>query len=130
MLDASTPSCWVVGPTSSQSFNLGPQAWQGAGFWESFFDGDPAALTLYDEFRSSLPQDPDVNVLPEYATVKTVQPLPGSDLPIGSIGVVLGVIHEPDLNYKLEIVDDSGEEVFSGRVGPEMVEELTSDTPD
>ena len=122
VVDGSRPASWVVSDLADQSFDLGPPEWQEVGFWERFFDREPEALAIYEEFRTVLPGAVEPAVLEPYTTARTIKVLAEGEVPVGSVGVILGVTSEPVLAYELEIVDDDGKSLFSGEVDPSMIE--------
>lgn len=45
------PASWVASVDDEGAVRLGPEAWQRDGFWEAYFDGEPAAV---DDFRTAM----------------------------------------------------------------------------
>jgi hypothetical protein len=51
-VDSTIPERWVARIGESGSFDLGPAAWLEPGFWEAYYDGDPAVQrAVEDELR-------------------------------------------------------------------------------
>ena len=46
--DPTVPSNWVVQVSEGGSLNIGPQRWLERGFWEQYFDDEPAAIEVFD----------------------------------------------------------------------------------
>jgi hypothetical protein len=42
------PSHWVASVDGNGIIRIGPEAWQREGFWEAYFDGDPAAVRAFE----------------------------------------------------------------------------------
>lgn len=121
VVDGSKPDCWEVGEFTNHAFSVGPRVWQELGFWDRLFDDDPQALDAYAKFRTPLNEDAVDEPFAQFATVRTIAEIPGSPIPIGTIGVVLEVHSEPALSYELEIVDSDGTSLFSGGVDPSLI---------
>lgn len=45
---------WSVGLSADGSVTFGPEAWRRAGFWEAYFDREPAAVRDYDDALEKL----------------------------------------------------------------------------
>jgi hypothetical protein len=55
IVDQSIPECWGVYPTPRDNgLFIGPAAWAKFGFWERFFDGDPAAELAFQTERAKI----------------------------------------------------------------------------
>jgi hypothetical protein len=53
------PSNWSVSSVAGSHFELAPRAWSSPGFWESYFDGDSDALSLFErEQEAMLEEEP------------------------------------------------------------------------
>lgn len=48
LVSGDIPASWVVSYVPEKLMELGPAAWAKAGFWEDYFDNDPAARTIFD----------------------------------------------------------------------------------
>lgn len=48
LVDARIPSCWIVVQQDDLPIQLMPASWAEDGYWERFFDGDPAARREYE----------------------------------------------------------------------------------
>ncbi|WP_381554272.1 hypothetical protein [Streptomyces eurythermus] len=48
------PPTWKLFPSEGRSFTLCPESWNRPGFWESYYDHDPQALTLYEQERQAI----------------------------------------------------------------------------
>jgi hypothetical protein len=51
------PADWVATIDERGVLRLGPAAWQREGFWEAFFDDDPAAIHDYDDALKKIRPD-------------------------------------------------------------------------
>lgn len=47
-VDGQIPSCWIAVQAEGLPLELMPASWAEDGFWERFFDGDPAARREYE----------------------------------------------------------------------------------
>ncbi|WP_199493277.1 hypothetical protein [Marinitenerispora sediminis] len=47
------PDCWIAGLRDGRVI-LSPEEWQRPGFWEDYFDGDPAAGAEYARLRAEV----------------------------------------------------------------------------
>jgi len=47
--DDRIPSTWVIRLRDDDVLELGPSTWLAAGFWESYFNDDDAALAVYQQ---------------------------------------------------------------------------------
>ncbi len=55
----SIPKCWVVTFADHNFLMCAPAAWRENGFWDRFFDRDPAAINLFNEtFKQIVTEDP------------------------------------------------------------------------
>jgi len=54
VVSAGIPSVWVVSSSRPGCLALAPEAWSKPGFWESFFDGEPAAVACFEEYREKI----------------------------------------------------------------------------
>ena len=43
------PESWIAIQNANKVFELTPKRWSEPGFWERFYDDDPAAIRLFDE---------------------------------------------------------------------------------
>lgn len=48
----SLPPTWQYFQLESGSFSLCPESWSESGFWESYYDGDPRAIEIYERERA------------------------------------------------------------------------------
>jgi hypothetical protein len=55
IVDQTIPECWGIYPTPRDNgLFIGPAAWAKFGFWEKYFDGDPAAERAFQEERAKI----------------------------------------------------------------------------
>ncbi len=48
------PPTWVIASPRPGCLSIAPDAWNAAGFWERFFDGEPEAVATFDEERAKI----------------------------------------------------------------------------
>jgi hypothetical protein len=53
-MDATIPSIWTAQVAPGGTLRLGPSRWLEPGFWEKYFDDDPAAVAVFEEDRAIL----------------------------------------------------------------------------
>jgi hypothetical protein len=51
------PANWVATVDRHGKIEAGPQAWQEDGFWDSYFDGEPAAVQVFMAERAKIRQE-------------------------------------------------------------------------
>jgi|SRR5579883_2717404 len=49
--DHSMPSSWIFTKDARGVFRFSPRPWLEPGFWEKFFDRDPAAVVIFEQQR-------------------------------------------------------------------------------
>jgi hypothetical protein len=54
VVSAALPSIWKAHLVPYKYFELAPLSWTAAGFWEAYFDGDPAAEAAFREAYRAL----------------------------------------------------------------------------
>ena len=52
--DGSIPRTWAVKIEEGGVMRLGPEHWLAPGFWEDFFDRDPAAVEAYEVEKAAI----------------------------------------------------------------------------
>jgi hypothetical protein len=53
-VSAEIPASWSAEVQADGSLTIGPDAWRRSGFWESYFDGDPGAVSVYNDALAHL----------------------------------------------------------------------------
>lgn len=53
-LSSAIPSNWVASIGEGGEFNLAPAKWLRPGFWEDYFNGDPEAVSDFEEEKSKI----------------------------------------------------------------------------
>ncbi|MFH8400471.1 hypothetical protein ACH4E9_23960 [Streptomyces anulatus] len=48
------PPTWKYFQLESGSFSLCPESWNAPGFWEAYYDGNPRAITVYEDERAEI----------------------------------------------------------------------------
>ncbi len=51
-------STWIASWSSKDFFQLAPERWAQAGFWERFYDQEPDAIHIFEEERKAIEADP------------------------------------------------------------------------
>ncbi len=54
VVSAKIPPTWVVTSPKPGYLSLEPEAWNGAGFWERFFDGEQKAVAAFNEEQAKI----------------------------------------------------------------------------
>ena len=60
IVSAAMPPSWVVSWDSGGFLQLAPERWTQPGFWERFYDREPAALAVFDEEVAQLNQSSEL----------------------------------------------------------------------
>lgn len=58
-VDTSIPPNWIARVRDGGHLEFAPESWQAVGFWESYYDDDPAAREAVDRELLILLPDPD-----------------------------------------------------------------------
>ncbi|QPB85433.1 hypothetical protein CWC22_020655 [Pseudoalteromonas rubra] len=51
------PARWVINFVAGSHVELSPKLWSEPGFWESYFDGEPEAISLFDTEKEIIFQE-------------------------------------------------------------------------
>lgn len=57
LVTENVPSVWTAGLSESGVLTLAPTSWQRSGFWESYFDGVPEAVDVFESARDAILAD-------------------------------------------------------------------------
>ncbi|GAB2191562.1 hypothetical protein MAH1_31750 [Sessilibacter sp. MAH1] len=54
LVNKKLPSSWVANYEAESYFELAPKLWVEPGFWESYFDGEPDAVDVFNSEKESI----------------------------------------------------------------------------